>query len=333
MSTVTEAPTPPVANGRTGSTTDTVSVLVLVSERPVALDEFYEIYAAPFKALGRPYEFIFITEPAFCGRMDVLADLAERGEPIRIVEPGQTAGEANLLKLGLHHARGETIVTLPAYYRVEPGALPQLLDALDDDTDLVVARRWPRRDSLINRIQTRALHALLGRLSRGKIHDVGSGVRAMRRHLLEEIPLYGDFYRFFPLLVIREGFRVTEVNSPQHSRDVAPRVYAPGVYLRRLLDVLGLFFLLRFTEKPLRFFGLLGSALFAAGGATLFVLLVQRFLGQGIADRPLLLVGVLLMVLGVQAIALGLIGEIIVYLHSPRRRPYRVASLPSRPDT
>ena len=103
------------------------------------------------------------------------------------------------------------------------------------------------------------------------------------------------------------------------------RLYSPGIYLRRLLDVLGLFFLLRFTEKPLRFFGLLGSALSVAGGAILLVVLVQRLGGQSLADRPLLLLGVLLAVLGVQAIALGLIGEIIVHLHATRRPSYRVS--------
>ena len=148
----------------------------------------------------------------------------------------------------------------------------------------------------------------------------------MRRELLDEIPLYGDFFRFLPLLALRAGFRVEEVAIQQHERDAPTRVYNPGIYLRRLLDVFGLFFLLRFTEKPLRFFGLLGSFLFGIGLVILVVVLVQRLGGQGIADRPLLLLGVLLVVLGMQAIALGLVGEIIVHLHAPHRRVYRVAA-------
>ena len=172
---------------------------------------------------------------------------------------------------------------------------------------------------------TWVVHTLIGRLSAGRIHDVASGVQAIRRQVLEETPLYGDFLRFLPLLALREGFSVEELSTSQHSHDVRTRVYRPGVYLRRLIDVLGLFFLLRFTEKPLRFFGLLGSVLSLAGTSLLGLLLAQRLAGQGIADRPLLLLGVLLLVLGVQAIALGLIGEIIVHLHASSRRSYRIA--------
>jgi len=302
-----------------------ISVIVPVSERPEDLAELYEEYAVPLRGLDRQYEFVFVTEPWYRQLGEPLIRLAERGEPITVLTLGQASGEAELVKLGLAHARGQIIVTLPAYYRIQPGALPDLIARLDSDTDLVLARRWPRRDSWINRLQNRAFHILVGRLARSRLHDVACGVRVMRREQLEQIPLYGDFYRFFPLLALREGYRVEEVPCPQHERDVPARVYRPGVYLRRLIDVLGLFFLLRFTDKPLRFFGLLGSGLSALGGAVLALLAVQRLLGQGIADRPLLLLGVLLLVLGVQAIALGLIGEMIVHLHASRRRPYRLA--------
>ena len=148
----------------------------------------------------------------------------------------------------------------------------------------------------------------------------------MRREVLDELPLYGDFYRFLPVLAIREGYRVEEMSCPQHSRDSRTRVYWPGVYLRRMIDLLNLFFLLRFTFKPLRFFGLMGSGLGIVGSGILAVLLLQRLQGQPIANRPMLLLGVLLVTLGLQMFALGLVGEIIVYLQAPYRRSYRLAS-------
>jgi len=307
-----------------------ISVIVPVSERPEPLAELYQEYAASLRSLDRPFEFVFVTEPWYRQLTEPLLKLADKGEPITVLTLGQVSGEAALVKLGHAHANGQIIVTLPAYYRIEPAALPDLIERLDGEVDLVLARRWPRRDSWINRLQNRAFHFLVARLARSQLHDVACGVRVMHRQLLEQIPLYGDFYRFFPLLALREGYRVEEVSCRQHERDVPARVYRPGVYLRRLIDILGLFFLLRFTDKPLRFFGLIGSGLSAMGGLVLAVLFVQRLLGQGIADRPLLLLGVLLLVLGVQAIALGLVGEMIVHLHASRRRPYRLAR-PSRP--
>lgn len=310
-----------------------MSVLVPVSERPENLADLYRAYAAPLRSEGWSFEFVFALEPYHHERATQLADLVEAGEPIRVLEAGQAVGEASLVQWAADRSFGRLLLTLPAYHRVQPDTLPRLLDRVgQEDVDLAVARRWPRHDSWINRVQTRVFHALLRGISGTQLDDLGCGVRAMRRDVLEEVPLYGDFFRFFPLLAINQGFRVEEVDGEQHPRDRGPRVYGPGVYVRRLIDLLGVFFLVRFTYKPLRFFGLVGSGVSAAGGVILAVLFFQRIGGQGIADRPMLLLGVLLLTLGVQAIALGLIGEIIVHLNAPDRSGYRVLEVVERPE-
>lgn len=302
-----------------------VSVIVPVGERPEPLRGLYEEFAAALRQPGWTYEFLFVCEPYHAAMADSLADLVRTGEPIRVLRAAQPLGEAALLKLGAQHATAPVVVTLPAYRRVAASSLPGLVERVEAGADLVVARRWPRRDSWINRVQNRIFHGLLRRVADPGVRDVACGVRAMRRDLLLEISLYGDFFRFLPLLAWRDGYRVEEQDAPQHERDRQPRVYSPGVYVRRLLDILGIYFLLRFTHKPLRFFGLIGGASAAGGGVILSVLFVQRMGGQALADRPLLLLGVLLLVLGVQAIALGLVGEIIVHLHAATIRTYRVA--------
>jgi hypothetical protein len=301
-----------------------VSVIVPVTQGAHPLAELYREYAEPLRAMGLPFEFVVVAEPWLRHLTAPLAAIAADGERIRIFHAGQSVGETSLLRVGLANSEAEIIVILPAYRRVEPSALRELIQRVTDGADLAVARRWPRRDGWINRVQTRAFHALIGRLADGRVHDVACGVSAMRREVLERVPLYGDLLRFLPVLAIRDGYRVQEVQAPQHAGDVRTRVHGPGVYLRRLVDVLGLFFLLRFTEKPLRFFGLIGGLLTMVGGAVLGVLLVQRLAGRGIADRPVLLLGVLLVVLGIQAIALGLVGEMVVHLHSGRGRGYRL---------
>lgn len=323
---VTEAVLAPrPAAPRPDSAEEMVSVVVTVNERPEPLARLYEEFAAPLREQRIPFEFLFVVEPWAATFAEPLGELAAAGEPVRVLTVGQTVGEAALLRLGAAHARGEVIVTLPAYRRVVADALPELIARVRRGADLVVARRWPRRDSWFNRLQNRVFHSMISGLGGGRIHDVACGVRAVRRDVLQDIPIYGDFFRFIPLLALREGYRVEEVAAPQHPRDVRARFYGPGVYLRRLVDVLGLFFLLRFTEKPLRFFGMIGSVLSIVGGALLIFLLVERLAGQGIAERPFLLVAVLFVVLGAQAIALGLVGEIIVHLRAPDRRPYRLA--------
>jgi hypothetical protein len=321
-------PTEPLAAATPETARAMVSVIVPVTERPEPLDELYRELAAPLRAEGREFEFIFVTEPWGRTLATGLATLAAEGEPVRALLTGQVVGETAQIKLGLSQCKGDIVVIHPAYRRVEAGALTTLIARVESGADVATARRWPRQDSWINRAQTRAFHRLIAGLGAGRIEDIGSGVRAARRDVLRAIPLYGDFSRFLPLAALREGYLVEEVSVPQHSRERRTRVYSPGVYLRRLIDVIGLVFLLRFTEKPLRFFGLTGALLTAAGGLILLVLAVQRLGGESLADRPLLLLGLLLLVLGVQSIALGLIGEIIVHLNASQRRTYRIAGRP-----
>ena len=307
-----------------GASSD-VTVIVPVNERPEPLDGLYAEFAVPLEQAGYVFEFIFCVQQWHGAMIQPLRALAAAGAPVRILEFGQGVSETAMLKVGARAARAPIVVTMPAYRQTVAEALPSLVRRVEEGAELVVARRWPRRDSLVNRIQNRVLHLALGKLAGGRLHDVACGVRAMRPKVLEETRVYGDFSRFFPLVALRDGFLVDEVPVPVHPSATRPRVYGPGVYLRRAIDVLGLTFLLRFTDKPLRFFGMLGALLGIAGGAILFALLIERqFFDRGLADRPVFLLGVLLLVLGVQAIALGLVGEMIVHLHAMRRPLYRL---------
>jgi hypothetical protein len=169
---------------------------------------------------------------------------------------------------------------MAAYRRVSAEALLMLIDAIDAGCDLAVARRSSRGDKLANQLQRRMVHALVRTLVGGSFRDLGSGVRAIRSEVLGELPLYGEFSRFLPLFALREGFRVEDIEVPQHPSDQRTRVYTPGVYIRRLLDLLAVFFLIRFREKPLRFFGLVGGLVSFAGLVVLAVLAIQRLAGE-----------------------------------------------------
>ena len=148
-------------------------------------------------------------------------------------------------------------------------------------------------------------------------HDIACGLRAMKRNVAEEVHLYGDLHRFFPLLAYQRGFTVAELPVQQSRYDSRQRLYAPGMYLRRLLDILTVFFLFKFTKRPLRFFGLLGSQLFIAGAIVVGYLGLYRLLEFGaIAGRPLLILGALFMILGAQLFSIGLLGELLIFTHS-----------------
>jgi glycosyltransferase involved in cell wall biosynthesis len=300
-----------------------ISVVVPIVERADELVTMYRSFAQALDARGQPYEFIFVFDGRFTPPPE-LVTLTRDNSKVRIHRFAREFGETAALRLGIEKSRGDLILTLPAYFQVRAEGIGQLLDTVAGGADMAVANRSPRMDSWLNRMQSRAFHSIIRGVSRQQFHDMACGVRAMRRHVAEALPLYGDLHRFIPALALREGYRVEEVDLAQHPSDARTRVYRPGVYLRRLLDIGAFFFLAKFTEKPLRFFGLVGSAFFGAGALISLILLIQRVEGQGIANRPVLLLAVLLVALGVQLIGLGLVGEIIVHLRAPHRRAYRI---------
>ena len=302
-------------------------VFVPVCEPPRELTRLFWEHKAVLEGAGRRYEFLFLAEPWARAAVEPLVRLSERGEPITVLEVGQNIGESMLLRAAAAYHPAQTIITLPPYPRIAPEGILQLLERVEAGADLAVARRGTDGQPWLGRLQRRVFHWLLERVVGGgsSYADVGSGVRAIRRAVLEEVPLHGDFFRFLPLLADRAGFRVDEVLLPAHPSSGQPKLYSPGIYLGRALDLLGLLVLVRFTQKPLRFFGLIGGLLGAIGGAILFVLFVQRLGGESLANRPILLLGVMLAVLGVQAIALGLLGEIFVHLGFGEGPSYRLA--------
>ena len=299
-----------------------VSVVVPVVERADDLHTLHRAFAAELDARGLAHEFIFVLDGGFPPPPELAGLAATDG--VRVLRFARTFGETAALRLGIERSTGDAILTLPAYFQVKPEGVGALLDALARGTDMAVACRSPRVDGWLNRLQSAVFHRMISGVTDRRFHDIACGVRLMRRQVAEALPLYGDLHRFIPALALREGYMVEEVAVPQDQRDARTRLYAPGVYLRRLLDIAAFFFLAKFTEKPLRFFGLVGSIFFLLGAAIGVFLVIDRFSGNGIANRPMLLLAVLLVALGVQLMGLGLVGEIIVHLRAPHRRAYRI---------
>lgn len=300
-----------------------LSVVIPITERFDPVSELFHEYKRGVEASGKEYEFIYVLDGDQPDTLNELTKLQET-EKITIITLAKWFGEATALNAAFSKASGDIILTLPAYHQIESDEIPQLVAALGN-CDMVLARRWPRRDSLMNRLQSNLFNFLLRLSTDLKIHDAGCSVRAFRRNIIDEIQLYGDLHRFFPVMVHRQGFRVIELNITQAEKDVHQRLYAPGLYVRRLLDLLTIFFLIKFTKKPLRFFGLVGTTLFGFGVVSSLYLIVERlFFDVSLADRPALFLSSLLIILGVQIIAIGLIGEIIIFTHAKDLKEYKI---------
>lgn len=309
-----------------------ISVIVPVCGRRSELRPLYFQYKAGIAAIGLPFEFIFVIDGNRTDASRALEELLNDGEDLTVISLTRSFGEAAALMAGFERAQGSVIVTLPAYYQIESQDIPKLVAALGS-SDMAIGYRSPRYGNLFDRMRRSAFHGLVNFVTSARLQDIGCGARAMRRQVFEEMDLYGDQHRFMAILATRLGFRVSEVGMRQSPQDRRARVYRPKEYAHHVLDLFSIFFLVRFTKRPLRFFGMLGAATFGVGVAIIALLSVQRlFFDEKLADRPALLLGALLVVLGMQVFALGLLGELIIFTHARGMKDYRVQEVIQYPD-
>jgi glycosyltransferase involved in cell wall biosynthesis len=301
-----------------------IALLLVIDRLPADLPALLRACRDGLAATGRRFEIVCVLDgchddAARAGLERLRAD----GLPLTLLAFVRPFGEAAALSVAARHARAPVLLTLPADGPVAPGDLARLLDALARGADMVIGRRAQAGEGRLARLKTRVLNGLLRVLLKSPFQDLGSGVRALRREVLDELTLYGDQHLFLPLLAAEQGFLVEEIPlaaAPPHGRG--------GVRLGRLLDVLTIYFLLRFTRRPFRFFGGIGLVILAAGLlATLWLVVERLFLGVGLADRPALILSTLLVVLGFQVMAVGLIGEIITFTHAKDLKEYKVARI------
>jgi glycosyltransferase involved in cell wall biosynthesis len=300
-----------------------LSIIVPVGQRRSRdIAALYREYHASVASLGLPFEFIFV--------LDGPRELSQSLKPIEgegrltVIELTRPFGEATALMAGFQRARGRIIVTLPAYEQIEPSEIRKLIAALDS-ADLAIGHRWPRAGNRWEFARRRVFHGLIAYVTGQRFRDLGCGARAMKRRVLEEISLYGDQHRFLPVLANRHGFKVVEVDLRQSPKDRYDAGYRAREYLHRVLDIFSVFFLVRFTKKPLRFFGMIGAGMLALGALLTLWLVAERLIfNHPLSERPALLLSSLLVVLGLQVFALGLLGELVIFTHARELRDYQV---------
>lgn len=301
-----------------------LSVIVPVDDRQADPIELHAEYKAGLDALEQSYELIYVLD----GQRETFAAglrrLLAEGQRFTVISLTRPFGEAAALMAGFEQSSGQTIVTLPAYHQILSADIMKLVAALAD-CDMAVGRRWPRAGGTFERLRRALFHGLLAWVIGVRFRDLGCGARAFDRRLLEEIQLYGDQHRFLAVLAERRGFTVREVDLRQSPKDRFEGIYGLRQYARGLLDIFTIFFLVRFTKKPLRFFGMVGITIFAIGTLLVTWLVAERlFFGQALAERPALLLSTLLVVLGFQLFALGLLGELIIFTHARAVRDYQI---------
>lgn len=306
-----------------------VSAIIPVLRDDAAVADLHRAYKAALCGDARPVEFIYVLARESQEALAALSALKRAGEPLTAIVLSRWDGEGAALRSAFQRARGKTVLILSASVQVEPRDVPKVLAALDH-SDMAVGRRRALDSSWFDAAQARLFQWLIRLLFGRTINDPVCRVRAYRREVLDEIAAYSVQQHFSPLLAAERGFRIAEVEvTPRHSGS-RPRFggFSMLSRLRLALEAVSLFFVLKFIHKPLRFFAMAGVPILLIGVIYTGFLAIERlFFGQGLADRPALVLAVLLVVLGIQVLALGLIGEIIIFVSGRRIKDYTIEKI------
>lgn len=308
-----------------------VSVIIPVIDRTEDAETVWRAYYSALMSTDKSFEFIYVLDGPQTAYAEALSRINEEGFPLNIVRFNRSFGQVACLQEGVRHARGNTLLFLPAYFQVAPDALPGLLDRVET-ADVAAACRDRSADNVFSRLRGWSFE-LFARAAGSRFRDPGCAVRAVRRQVFDELQLHHEQHPFLPMLAERLGFTVEQVCLPQADTDQRLRTHRPITYMGIALDLVVLGFLTRFMRKPFRFFGSLGATFIAIGVALGIYILIQRqTMDMVMADRPALLLTVLLIVLGIQIGAVGLIAEIIIFTRNPSQTAYRIEKIVAQPD-
>ena len=295
-----------------------ISVVVPVHNEERSVEPLYEELHVALEPLGRSWEAIFVDDGSTDGSFAALTRVHSAAANVSVVRLRRNFGKAAALAAGFRHAGGDVVVTIDADLQDDPIEIPRLLAKLDEGFDLVSGWKTQRRDPLTRRVLSRIFNGVVGRVSGVRLHDMNCGLKAYRADVVRSLRIYGELHRFLPVLAHDRGYRVTELPVNHRVREHGRSRYGVERYLRGFLDFLTVWFMGRYRHRPLHLFGGLGLALSGIGTILLVYLTALKLSGEAIGHRPLLTLGVLLVVVGLQFFSLGLLSELITSHHEER---------------
>lgn len=306
-------------------------VIPVFNEREALPDLALQVREACAKLGTQQWECIFIDDGSDDGSRTILSELAA-GEPnFKLITLRRNFGKAAALSAGFEQSRGESVVTLDADLQDDPAEIPAMLQKLGQGYDLVSGWKRKRRDPLFKRFASRLFNWATAKLTGVGLHDFNCGLKAYNSEAAKDLVIYGELYRYIPVLCHQQGFSVTEIEVNHRPRRYGKSKFGRERYMRGLFDLFTVLFMGRYRSRPLHLFGGLGLIMMAIGVVISAYLTVIKIGGEAIGRRPLLMLGVLLIVVGVQFLSLGLIGEMIVAERESRQRDGRQRYRAERP--
>ena len=302
-----------------------ISVLVPVLNEEGTVEELAMAVASVLSETGRSFEIVFIDDGSTDATAQNIKAAHSGDQRVKLVRLRRNFGKAAALCAGFEHSSGEIVITMDGDLQDDPGEIPKFLEKLESESlDLVSGWKQVRKDPISKRYPSKLFNWVTRRLAQVDLHDFNCGFKAYRREVVEQIALYGELHRYIPVLASRKGFTVGEISVVHHPRRHGESKYGWDRLYKGLLDLITVLFITKYTRRPLHLFGLIGLLALSMGVGINSYLAVLWMLGNSLSNRPLLLLGVLLMILGIQVLTTGLLGEMVTFKNFRRSDTYTV---------
>jgi glycosyltransferase involved in cell wall biosynthesis len=302
-----------------------ISVIIPVLDEAATVSELADRISAILDELGRSFEIIFVDDGSTDDTSERVRNCHDTNPRVKLVRLRRNFGKAAALCAGFDASHGRLLITMDGDLQDDPEEIPRFLGKLDsEELDLVSGWKQKRKDPASKRLPSKLFNWVTRRLAQVDLHDFNCGYKIYRREVLEEIALYGELHRYIPVLASRKGFSVGEIVVEHHPREHGSSKYGWDRFYKGLLDLITVLFITKYTRRPLHLFGVIGLGALAAGLAINAYLAYIWTKGASLSDRPLLLLGILLMLLGIQVLTTGLVGEMITFKNFHRSDTYSV---------
>ncbi|HEY6951656.1 MAG TPA: glycosyltransferase family 2 protein, partial [Bacteroidota bacterium] len=289
-----------------------VSVVVPLYNEEESLRELHSQIVGAVQSMKTTYEIIFVDDGSTDRSFEVLKALHAQDRNVKAIQFRRNFGKSAALSVGFREAAGEYVITMDADLQDDPKEIPALIAAMGDSFDLVSGWKKTRHDPISKTIPSRFFNYVTGKMTGIRIHDFNCGLKAYRSIVVKSVNVHGELHRFIPVLAHWAGYRVTEKIVEHHPRKFGKTKYGISRFFNGFLDLLTVLFTTRYLRRPLHLFGVWGIVSFIIGAAIDGYLSVERLLGlTSLSERPLFLVGFLLIIIGVQFVSIGLLGEMI----------------------
>lgn len=289
-----------------------LSIVVPLMDEEESLKELYNQILNAVTPLGKPFELIFVDDGSADGSYQILEELHEHDKHVKVIRFRRNFGKSAALSVGFKEAEGEFVVTMDADLQDDPAEIPGLIAELQNNYDLISGWKQKRNDPISKTIPSRFFNFVTAKMTGIPIHDFNCGLKAYRKEVIKEVDVHGELHRYIPALAHWAGYKVGEKAVQHHPRKYGRTKFGLNRFLRGFLDLLTVLFTTRYIRRPLHLFGLWGIISFLVGVSIDGYLSIEWFMGKtSLSNRPLFLVGILFIIIGIQFVSFGLLGEMI----------------------